>query len=525
MFGAERHKLIFYVGVALLGLGMMLGTVPTSIPQFILLGNWLIEGRFKSKWQALRTNPLVWVLGSVFLIHVLGLLYTSDLKAGWGDVRTKIPLLLLPLLFFSSPPITRSVLKWILLAFIIGCVINVSWCLIYYYTKLGDQPIRQASRYMSHIRLSLLLTMALVSIVWCFREWKQRMYKWSLVLASLLILFAIFKLALMTAIVLLLLLLMGLCIYTIIKWPLRFKWISFTLLCMAFLGVSRYVWKSYQVFNYVSDSPKNKPLRTTPSGRLYELPGEFPQLENGFYVYRNIESKEVQYEWNRRFPQDSFNFTFPHHKHIIGQTLIRYMSSKGLTKDSLSVAGLTEEDHQLVVKGVSNYAYPSWNPLKKRLNELFFEWQEFQSERDVSGHSLSMRLYYWKTAVYIIQHHLFFGVGTGDSQKKFNKTYAKLKIPLQKIWWLRSHNQFLAITVALGMFGLCVFLVSLIYPFVYLKSYLSKLYVLFFLIALFSFLLEDTLESQTGLTFFAFFNTLFLSVAFFKKSEKQGNVS
>ena len=85
-------------------MGVMLGTVPTSVPQFILLGNWLLEGRFKQKWDLVSKNSIFWVLSSVFLIHVIGLFYTKDLIAGWDDVRTKIPLMYLPLIFFTSNP-------------------------------------------------------------------------------------------------------------------------------------------------------------------------------------------------------------------------------------------------------------------------------------------------------------------------------------------------------------------------------------------------------------------------------------
>lgn len=518
MLGAERHKLIYYIGVGLLGFGMMLGTVPTSIPQFILLGNWLLEGRFREKWLALKSNPVFWVLGTLFLWHVLGLAYSSDLKAGLDDVRIKIPLLLLPILFFSSPAITRRELKWILLAFIIGCVVNVSWCLFYYYTKLGNQPIRQASRFMSHIRLSLFLNMAFCAVYWCFTEWRNSRYRWLLLLVPVLFVFTIIKLALMTALVLMVLMGIILGIYGVFKWrSSTTKRMVLVLLAASVLGLAGYVYTAYQDYYHVSDHPNNQVLKTTPSGRAYEPPGDFPQLENGFYVYRNIEIYEVQREWNRRFPEDSFSFVPKTHNPEIGQTLIRYLTSKGLTKDSASVASLRFKDYKLIKAGVSNHLYPEWNPLKKRLYELFFELQELQYNRDVSGHSLSMRFYFWKAAFHIISNNPVFGVGTGDGQKKFNRAYRKLNAPLTKEWYLRSHNQFLAITVAFGIVGLVVFLLSLVFPFYYLRGGLNYLYICFLGIAVFSFLFEDTLESQTGLTFFAYFNTLLLSMAYFSR--------
>jgi polyferredoxin len=60
---------------------MMIGAVPTSVPQFILLGNWLLEMDFKRKWDQLRPNKLFWIMISLFLFHVAGMSWTSNLHA------------------------------------------------------------------------------------------------------------------------------------------------------------------------------------------------------------------------------------------------------------------------------------------------------------------------------------------------------------------------------------------------------------------------------------------------------------
>src|ERR1043165_6239467 len=108
MLPSSWHRLIFLIGLFGLGAGMLFGTVHTSIPEMVLLGNWLLEGRFREKWTALRGNKVFWVLGSLFLLHLIGLLYTNDLGRGMDDVRIKIPLLLLPLILFSTPPVSKT---------------------------------------------------------------------------------------------------------------------------------------------------------------------------------------------------------------------------------------------------------------------------------------------------------------------------------------------------------------------------------------------------------------------------------
>ncbi len=118
-----------------------------------------------------------------------------------------------------------------------------------------------------------------------------------------------------------------------------------------------------------------------------------------------------------------------------------------------------------------------------------------------------------------IKNNLWFGVGTGDVQMQMEKSYLSSASPLVKEWYKRPHNQFLTITVALGLFGLTAFLYSLFYPPFKLKRLLSKVYFGFMLVYFISFLSEDTVETQAGVTFFAFFNTFLLAEAYFKRPQ------
>jgi O-antigen ligase len=124
-----------------------------------------------------------------------------------------------------------------------------------------------------------------------------------------------------------------------------------------------------------------------------------------------------------------------------------------------------------------------------------------------------MRFEFWKTAIYIIKQNPLLGVGTGDIQISFNKAYDETHSKLSKEWRLKCHNQYFAIMVAFGFIGFIIFLIYLIIPAFTLRKKLHNLYWPFILIILLSFLTEDTLESQAGLTFFGIFNTLFIWLA------------
>jgi hypothetical protein len=520
MFGELNHKRLYYIGVGLLGFGMMLGTVPTSVPQFILLGNWLLEGRFKEKWASIRSNKIFWILASVFLMHLLGMIHTQYFSAGADDIRIKIPLLLLPLIFFTSPAITLKELKWILLAFIVGCVCNVGWCLFYAYTKLGHQSFRQASRFMSHIRLSLLLNVALLSCYWCFNAFKHNKYKWLFVLAAVFLILSMIKLALVTGLVILIFTLLVMLMHFTWKKGIKWRIISIGLVLGGCLMTQLYVKKNYDKQFTIISSPVNQFMLKSPSGRFYEHSPGFTLRENGYYIYRNIQFNEIERAWNKRCPEDSFLF-YPKFVNVQrGTVLLRYLSSMGLAKDSVSVTQLRIKDIRRIKEGITNCHYPEWNSLQKRLYELFFEYQSYLNNADVSGHSLSMRFYFWQAAIHILSKHVWLGVGTGDAKRAFRNAYFELNTPLKKEWRLRSHNQFLAIGVSFGVIGIIAFLIFLFFPGWILRRHLPFLYLPFFIIAILSFLVEDTLESQTGLTFFAYFNTLLLAVAYFQKKEE-----
>jgi len=129
---------------------------------------------------------------------------------------------------------------------------------------------------------------------------------------------------------------------------------------------------------------------------------------------------------------------------------------------------------------------------------------QVELNQNPTGHSLAMRLEFWKTAMHILRDNKLAGVGTGDVETAFKEQYAKDKSSLQPKWQLRSHNQFLAVAVALGFTGILLFLLSFFSPFLFRKKH-SRFFVFFMLIQFLSFFNEDTLETQAGVTFCMFF--------------------
>lgn len=517
MFPEKVHRGIFLFGLFGLGFGMMIGAVPTSIPELILGGNWLLEGDFKRKFNQLKSNKVFWIISAVFWMHALGLLYTGKLSAGINDMNVKLPLFVLPLFIFSAKPLTQKEFYTTLYFFILGCLANTLWCVTYSFVLHTDEGIRNASRFMSHIRLGLYLNVAIACCV--YFAWLSNTFikKVLWVFLILYFVFVLYILGLASGLInFAILFLLAICFF-IYRQKLGLK-LAGIVVVIGFLALSANYIRDIKKSQLDVRASKTNELQThAPSGRPYLHYGIGGQKENGNYIYINLQPEELYKVWKKEFPADSFNYDQKYNleRYVV---LVRYMASKGLNKDSASYALLNTTDKQNIQKGVVNFEYPGWSYLHKRTYELVNEYDEFLNDRFINGHSLTMRLYFWDAAMQVIKKNFLFGVGTGDVQDELNKTYKEINSPLEEEWYKRPHNQFLTITAALGIFGLVIFLASIIYPAVYLRTELPKLFWPFFLIAVLSFFMEDTLETQAGCTFYGFFTALFLAIGWWRKT-------
>jgi O-antigen ligase len=517
-FPAGAHRFFFLFGVVAMGFGIMLGAVPTSVPQFILLINWLLEGGFAEKWRRLRYNKIFWALELIFFIHLFGLVYTNDLSSGVKDLQIKLPLMILPLVFFSSNPLNKKEIVLIVKAFLLGCIVNTAWCLLYSFGLHENEIGRNTSRFMSHIRLGLYLNLGILICARLFFEEKGWRTRWAYVVLAVYFVTVLFLLGLATGVVILSLLFIMASIYGISKLKITFKMLILLVVIVSVYFASNFVKSVYEQQLVPRNVPNNEILKQSVSGAAYMHFDTAGQRENGNYIHINIQIDELQRTWKLRCPEDSFSHRTQHNMKRY-ESLIRYMAGLGLNKDSVGVMALSKEDINNIKHNVPNHLFNNWSFMHQRVYELVNEYDDFESGRNINGNSVTMRYYFWKAAFYSINNNLWFGVGTGDVQTEMERSYRNSASPLHEEWHKRPHNQFLTVTVALGLFGLIVFLYGLLYPPFKLKRRLSKVYFGFMLVYFISFLAEDTVETQAGVTFFAFFNSLLLAEAYFKRSQ------
>ena len=147
----KRQELHNKIGYVLLGaLFVVLPTYKKLAPLILglLLLNWIIEGQFRTKFRNLFSqkggNKLLFTLMIVFYImHVVALLYTDNMKDGLFELEKKLSFIIYPLLFFPvvSMSFTKTKMKLYLLLFT-GATFGASVvCLIQSiikYTNTGD---------------------------------------------------------------------------------------------------------------------------------------------------------------------------------------------------------------------------------------------------------------------------------------------------------------------------------------------------------------------------------------------------
>jgi O-antigen ligase len=173
---------------------------------------------------------------------------------------------------------------------------------------------------------------------------------------------------------------------------------------------------------------------------------------------------------------------------------------------------LSDKEIHFIEQGIANENYTGLWGIRMRLYQLFWELDYNQrGGKTPIGYSVMMKLEFWKTALNIMKQHPIAGVGTGDVSDAFKEEYIKSNSWLNEKWRLTSHNYYLYTAVALGIPGLITFLILIITPFVqaFRKSRYFPL-TLFFGIAMISMLTEDTLNTQAGASFVAFFYCFFL---------------
>ncbi|MBK7028786.1 MAG: O-antigen ligase family protein [Bacteroidales bacterium] len=365
--------------------------------------------------------------------------------------------------------------------------------------------------HISHIRFSLNAVFA-IFILFYYAHSKDIFVRWQrilFILTAFWFLFIMFYLKYSTGIAIFLIMSFLMAIYFAFKASrLSIKLLLFVSGLSLILVPGLYFLKIAREFRSTEAVDFTKLELYTPNGNSYYHDTVNFKVENGSYTGLYICDKELRKSWLERSSVsiDSLDSK----QQYIRYTLIRYLASKQLRKDSIGIAQLSRQDIRNIEAGLTNSKSRQWFQIRPQIENLLTGWDNYRYHNNPNSSSLIQRIEYWRSSLQIIKQHPLFGVGTGDVPEAFKNYYRQANSMLDQQFRLRSHNQFLSITVAFGVFGLIWFLFVLFYPMIKVKTYQPYFYLIFWCIFFISIFTEDTLETQEGVTFYAFLTSLLL---------------
>lgn len=97
---------------------------------WIMIASWLIISPIKEKILLFKSNRLLWLFSSLFIIYAIGLIY-GDLKLGLFEVEKRLSLLIFPVILGTSTKINFKKIKIILVSFSFSCIIISLICFVH----------------------------------------------------------------------------------------------------------------------------------------------------------------------------------------------------------------------------------------------------------------------------------------------------------------------------------------------------------------------------------------------------------
>ncbi len=438
----------------------------------LLLGglNFFLEGNLKEKLTRLKINNFFLIIFGFYLLHVLGMLWTQNWDYGLNELRQKSSLGIISIIIFSRPMPNKKQLNLLLLAFISTLVLtSISNFIVY--TFFSDQfnliDIREMSRFGSHIRYGILIGFG-VAISYKLSRIFPR-FKWGFLLIAFWFTFYTYYSQVLSGIIALLIVVLGIVIWKIYR---KKNFFILGFLCVFMISLATIL---------------------------------------GLYLMQPIESRSpfpenyvtLKIEWNRR-ADISFESLDMRNQNL-SLTLERYLVSKKLPISGEGVKKLSDEDIDYIQKGYADIRETKSGMVAR----LFGIRYQLQNPLNPNGNSILERIEYWKNAGALIKENWLFGVGTGDVNDEIQKMYVKRNSSLNKDRRLRAHNSYLTFWLTFGILGVSYFVYM---QFVFFKDQWHRknlLGLFFILIAGVTFMFEDTLETQTGITYFTLFYALF----------------
>lgn len=501
------HAYIQFIGCLGIAVGLPWSKVPLSLSVVLLALNFILRGDFADVYANFKRKKALWFFLGFVTLELLSILWSSNKSQALSDLNIRAPFYALPFLLIAKPLESRKQIQWVGFAFILACFvtsfINIGSYEHWWGNRVYDD-FRGLSLFVSHVRYALLIVFATVL---CFAWFIYKLpYRWlAFVLLCWMLFYTYFAQILTGYLALSACLLIGafLFVFQMKSKPVKLSVsIAFLLIAVAVL-----TW-TYNALQPIPPKVKLENLAThTANGTPYWTVSDSEEYwENGYPIYGLYCPEELEPAWNKRSQMNYDSARVPSGE-LVSNILHRYLTSKGLSKDSVGVSLLTDDDIANIEKGINSVKQLEGG-IQSRLYSINYELQNCSNP---NGHSLLERIEYWKAARSLIKKHWLFGLGMGDLQDTFNDYYTKTDSNLLPENRHRAHQMYFTVILSSGILSFILFLLWWWAQIKIAWRLKSLTWLSFIAIAMSSFLIEDTLETQLGGTFVSFFFGLFMA--------------
>ena len=397
----------YLLGLLMVAVGLTLSPFLMGMSQFWLVLVWLVDaltppfkgvGGIKTKLSRFFQNKAAVLLVAFYLMHVLGLLWTSDFQYAMKDLRVKLPILVMPFVLSSMEPLDRKRFDLVMLVYVLSVFIATQFS-FFRYIRHDYEDVREISRFISHIRfcLNIVFSMAVVGY-YIFKSSANRkkqghepsvpafgmkvvidrFLQWFLLLWFA---YAIFIIESLSGYVILMVVAVVSAVYAFLQWKKSKAWhigVGAAALSAVVIGV-------VVIVHFVKPKLKVEPVdfaaleKTTAQGNPYWHDTVYNPVDDGKFVGLYYCKKELQEAWPQRSSMPFDGLTT--NDESLEATLARYLTSKDLRKDAQGVMALTDEDIHNIEQGVANYNNWKHPGLHARLSSTLFEYNLYRRKR------------------------------------------------------------------------------------------------------------------------------------------------
>ncbi len=440
----------------------------------------------KRFYNSVSNKPAI-TIGLLLFLQFAFLVYTNGFGFASRDFLIKLPLFLFPLFLAARPKINPGLFIRILTCFITAVFAGSIYRMVLLLNLPADTPISVLQA--SDGRYTLHTVFALFGIFFILHSQgaANTLLKIFLIATGTFLVVFMVILNLSSGILIFITLVLLLLLFYIVQIKALYPKIASVALWIVCL-VLPFFYFLFAGFQFLNTPPVefSKLEKHTLSGNSYYHDTVNFKAENGKWAGLYICDKELRQAWAERskLPLDSLD----HKKHMIRNTVINYLASKDLRKDSAGISQLSAADIQNIENGISRYDFNRVPGFMIQFENFSARYQRYLNLDNQKAGSFGTRIAAWFSSVKLIAQQHRNSNGLSVLPAMYNDPHYNSGNGNRT----GSARPFPAVLVTFGFIGLAWFVIALLYPGNRTIKYNQYLYAIFWIVFSLSLLIENT---------------------------------